>query len=92
MEKPNNVSNLARSIKLEDEALHFKSDIQEENTTPFSRIIEVCQSLGLFEHMPGNLTISISDPSGLIEELAPIPWPSEFKNKGRCGKKESHLR
>ena len=45
-----------RSIKLEDEALHFKSDIQEENTTPFSRIIEVCQSLGLFEHMPGNQT------------------------------------
>ena len=45
MEKPNNVSNLARSIKLEDEALHFKSDIQEENTTPFSRIIEVFSHL-----------------------------------------------
>ena len=57
--------------------------IQEENTTPFSRIIEVYQALGLFGHMPDNLTISISEPTGLIEELAPIPWPSEFKNGDR---------
>ena len=53
------------------------------NTKPFTRIIEVYQALGLFGHEPDNLTISISEPTGLIEELAPIPWPSEFKNGDR---------
>ena len=65
---------MSRSNKYKDGTLHLKPDIQEGNTKPFSRIIEVYQALGLFDHMPDNLTISISEPSGLIEELAPIPW------------------
>ena len=74
---------LSRSNKYKDGTLHLKSDVQEGNTKPFTRIIEVYQALGLFGHEPDNLTISISEPSGLIEELAPIPWPSEFKNGDR---------
>lgn len=74
---------LSRSNKYKDGTLHLKPDVQEGNTKPFTRIIEVYQALGLFGHEPDNLTISISEPTGLIEELAPIPWPSEFKNGDR---------
>jgi hypothetical protein len=74
---------LSRSNKYKDGTLHLKPDVQEGNTKPFTRIIEVYQALGLFGHEPDNLTISISEPTGLIEELAPIPWPSEFKNEDR---------
>ena len=74
---------MSRSNKYKDGTLHLKPDVQEGNTKPFTRIIEVYQALGLFGHEPDNLTISISEPAGLIEELAPIPWPSEFKNGDR---------
>ena len=65
------------------ELLHLKPDVQEGKIKPFTGIIEVYQALGLFGHEPDNLTVSISEPTGLIEELAPIPWPSEFKNGDR---------
>ena len=39
-------------INIRMEPLHLKPDVQEGNTKPFTRIIEVYQALGLFGHEP----------------------------------------